>query len=81
MTDSKKTDTTSVRLTDDDRAQFSEAMELEGIDKLATWIMRAARLHAKDVIQSNSPSVDIAAELAAVRAELDELRKHWKAAK
>lgn len=57
MANSKKKDTTSIRLTEEDRVLFEKAMELEGIDALATWVVRAARLHARDIVSGGRVSL------------------------
>ena len=49
-------ETTSIRMTEADRATFTAAMEAEGIDALATWIVRAARLRAREVIEGKADS-------------------------
>ena len=41
----------SVHASEDDHVLFTEAMHKEGMDKIGPWMKRAARLHAKAVLE------------------------------
>lgn len=69
----KEARTTSVRLTQEDEELFLRAMDEESMDKLSSWIVRAARIHARDVL-GESKSGSFSSKLRIViREELSKI--------
>ena len=61
--------TVTVRCTDKDKELFHRAMQIDGIDQLSTWIIRAARVHANEVV--NGGGMKAARILADLSRQVD----------
>lgn len=49
----EQTHVTSVRITAEEKALFLRAMEAESLTRLSSWIVRAARIHAQNVLRES----------------------------